>query len=119
VLIGRRRPPSCDNSSFDDSLQRSLLGQMSNQDLQVFPSALDWVNIGTVYTGLGVTAVVTAPVVATVGAAANTEVIITFGDDPRAWKGTEDVIQGLFQPNSRPTTPEGLAIRVVIHILGH
>ncbi len=83
----------------------------------IFSSARDWVDAGTRWTGLGVTAVVAAPVVATVGAAANTGVIATFAEDPRAWQGTIDVVHGVFRPRSTPTTPEGLAIRIIMMYL--
>jgi len=83
--------------------------------------ASDWVTAGTIYTGTGIVAVVAAPaapVVASVAADAidvvNEEIILNFADNPQVWRGTMDVVQGILQPTSRPMTPEGFVIRLIV-----
>jgi hypothetical protein len=72
------------------------------------------VTAGTIYTGAGIVTVAAAPVVATVAETADEAIIVGFADNPRVWQGTMDVAQGLFQPTSRPTTPEGLVMRIIM-----
>ncbi len=87
---------------------------------KIFGSARDWVTAGTIETGLGIGTVVAAPAVPEIGAAvdvAKEEIVLAFADDPRAWQGTLDVVQGVFRPTSTPTTPEGIAIRIIMMYL--
>ena len=53
----------CSESPFDNSLQNTMLGQMTPQDLQIFSSASDWVTAGAIWDAVGIVSVFTSPAV--------------------------------------------------------
>ena len=118
-----------DWSTPDTSLNDTMLGQMMDPSQcpscpHIFNGADSMVKLGTAVVAVEATAVATvaaAPVVVPVvrqGAAIvdamNQDLIAAFAEDPGAWRGTLDVVQGFLRPTSPPTTPEGAIMRVAV-----
>ncbi|HYL85217.1 MAG TPA: RHS repeat-associated core domain-containing protein [Candidatus Angelobacter sp.] len=95
---------SCNNSPYDNSLQGSLLAQMTPQDLQVFSSALDWVDLGVGWDTLGVSVVLGAPAAVT----ATSYVLNVLPYSPIIAQLANDFATGYQEQQGAPGTPSNL-----------